>query len=230
MEISLETLFEKQKQLDDYIIKKKGLETMPKQELLNNTVLALQVEICELANKWRGFKHWSEDREPRNESLVECKECKGTGLVTGNPDDGWCEYCSSNGFIESNPMLEEYVDCLHFFLSIAWQIGLTADDLYTWDEVRLGETSVAFTELLFMVARLNGHTFLMKPSENVKFVFRISLNIFFSLGYQRFGFTWDEITQAYMDKWQINMQRQESGRRKRVGIDEKVSTNPALPR
>ncbi|AGR47631.1 dUTPase [Brevibacillus phage Jimmer1] len=211
MEISLKTLFEKQKQLDDYIIKKKGLDTLPKQELLNNTVLALQVEICELANEWRGFKHWSENREPKNgyEALIDCDKCDGRGFWFDGPRV-LCEKCNHSGKI-TNPLLEEYVDCLHFFLSIAWQIGLTADGLYTLDEVRLGETSVAFTELLFMVAEINGNTFLMKPSEDVKFEFRISLNIFFSLGYQRFGFTWDEITQAYIDKWKINMQRQESG-------------------
>ncbi|MCR8939782.1 dUTP diphosphatase [Brevibacillus laterosporus] len=210
--INLKTLFEKQKKLDDYIIKKKGLETMPKQELLNNTVLALQVEICELANEWRGFKHWSEDRAPRSRVKIHCELCGSEDNPKYTREDaGRCPNCYTGVISFKNPLLEEYVDCLHFFLSIAWQIGLTADGLYTLDEVRLGETSVAFTELLFMVAEINGHTFLMKPSEDVKFEFRISLNIFFSLGYQRFGFTWDEITQAYLDKWQINIQRQESG-------------------
>ncbi|MED1786179.1 dUTP diphosphatase [Brevibacillus laterosporus] len=211
MEISLETLFEKQKQLDDYIIKKKGLDALLEQDLLNNTVLALQVEICELANEWRGFKHWSEDREPKNgyEALIDCDKCDGRGFWFDGPRV-LCEKCNHSGKI-TNPLLEEYVDCLHFFLSIAWQIGLTADDLYTRDEKLIGETSVVFTGLLFMVARINGNAFLNEPLENIKFQFRISLNIFFSLGKQRFGFTWDEITQAYIDKWQINIQRQESG-------------------
>ncbi|MED1790315.1 dUTP diphosphatase [Brevibacillus laterosporus] len=212
MEISLETLFEKQKQLDDYIIKKKGLDTLPKQELLNNTVLALQVEICELANEWRGFKHWSENRAPR--TIAErgvCRMCAGTGTYPIESDDE-CPTCQGEGEQIYNPLLEEYVDCLHFFLSIAWQIGLTADDLYTWDEELVNETSVVFTELLFMVARINGHAFLSKPiPEDVKLEFRISLYIFFNLGEQRFDFTWEQITQAYMDKWQINIQRQESG-------------------
>ncbi|MGG1265160.1 dUTP diphosphatase [Brevibacillus laterosporus] len=212
MEISLETLFEKQKQLDDYIIKKKGLDTLPKQELLNNTVLALQVEICELANKWRGFKHWSEKRVPKHgyEALIDCDKCDGRGFWFDGPRV-LCEKCKHSGKI-TNPLLEEYVDCLHFFLSIAWQIGLTADDLYTWYEELVNETSVVFTELLFMVARINGHAFLSKPiPEDIKLEFRISLYIFFNLGEQRFGFTWEQITQAYLDKWQINIQRQESG-------------------
>ncbi|MBG9772462.1 hypothetical protein ABD71_04665 [Brevibacillus laterosporus] len=210
--MSLETLFEKQKQLDDYIIKKKGLDTLPKQELLNNTVLALQVEICELANKWRGFKHWSEKRVPKHgyEALIDCDKCDGRGFWFDGPRV-LCEKCKHSGKI-TNPLLEEYVDCLHFFLSIAWQIGLTADDLYTWYEELVNETSVVFTELLFMVARINGHAFLSKPiPEDIKLEFRISLYIFFNLGEQRFGFTWEQITQAYLDKWQINIQRQESG-------------------
>ncbi|QOT01376.1 dUTP diphosphatase [Brevibacterium sp. JNUCC-42] len=210
--MSLETLFEKQKQLDDYIIKKKGLDTLPKQTLLNNSVLALQVEICELANEWRGFKHWSEDQEPR--TIAErgvCEMCAGTGAYPIESDDE-CPTCQGEGEQIYNPLLEEYVDCLHFFLSIAWQIGLTADDLYTWDEELVNETSVVFTELLFMVARVNGHAFLSKPiPEDIKLEFRISLYIFFNLGEQRFGFTWEQITQAYMEKWQINIERQERG-------------------
>ncbi|MCR8982634.1 dUTP diphosphatase [Brevibacillus laterosporus] len=211
MEISLETLFEKQKQLDDYIIKKKGLGTLPKQELLNNTVLALQVEICELANEWRGFKHWSEDREPKNgyEALIDCDKCDGRGFWFDGPRV-LCEKCKHSGKI-TNPLLEEYVDCLHFFLSIAWQIGLTAEILFVDDEEYETPTNVAFTVLLYLVSTINGKCFLRNPPQDIKLHFRAALYIFFSLGYQRFGFTWDEITQAYIDKWQINMQRQESG-------------------
>ncbi|MFB0831444.1 dUTP diphosphatase [Brevibacillus laterosporus] len=215
MEINLETLFEKQKQLDDYIIKKKGLDTLPKQELLNNTVLALQVEICELANEWRGFKHWSEDREPKNgyEALIDCDKCDGRGFwFTGNRV--LCQKCNQTGKIY-NPLLEEYVDCLHFFFSMARQIGLYADDLYSWGNELEGDTTVLFADLLHNVGMINGLEFLSnKPTDNYKFQrqqFRASIYIFFSLGFQRFGFTWDEITQAYLHKWQINIQRQESG-------------------
>ncbi|WP_055747638.1 dUTP diphosphatase [Brevibacillus choshinensis] len=60
--MNLKAFFEKQRQLDKYIIKKKGLEG---QDLLQNKILALQVELGELANEWRGFKHWSDNQEPR---------------------------------------------------------------------------------------------------------------------------------------------------------------------
>lgn len=58
--MNLTKLFETQKQLDDRIIEKHGLQDMDRLPYL---VLALQVELGECANEWRGFKYWSEDRE-----------------------------------------------------------------------------------------------------------------------------------------------------------------------
>ncbi|OAJ75287.1 hypothetical protein AYJ08_05205 [Brevibacillus sp. SKDU10] len=209
MEISLETLFEKQKQLDDYIIKKKGLDTLPKQELLNNTVLALQVEICELANEWRGFKHWSENREPRYER--KCHACKGEGKFV---QVDICGYCDGTG-VEARPLLEEYVDCLHFFLSIARQLGLSTDDLYAWEDQLEGETTILLTELLMNVGQIIGdQIFANKPKDvfqHRREHFRASLFIFYNLGEQRLGISYEDMVQAYLDKWQINIQRQESG-------------------
>ncbi|PEL72949.1 dUTP diphosphatase [Bacillus wiedmannii] len=45
-----------QKILDNRIIKQHGLEG---QNLVSNLILALQIEIAELANETRCFKHWS---------------------------------------------------------------------------------------------------------------------------------------------------------------------------
>lgn len=66
-------LYNMQKELDERIIKQHGLEG---QDLLPNTVLALQIEHCELFNEWRGFKHWSKDQEPRRKKMVtEASDC-----------------------------------------------------------------------------------------------------------------------------------------------------------
>jgi len=187
-EITLEELYDMQKALDARIIKEKGLEG---QDLLPNTVLALQVEIAELANEWRGFKHWSNDREPRTKV--------GYGLV--RPGE-W-----------RNPLLEEYVDCLHFFLSIARQIGLSADDLYVWNPDRelQGETSVLFSELMHAVARIGADYYAPKPSITRVQRFRVALYLFHSLGEQRLGFKWDQIAAAYVTKNEVNHKRQENG-------------------
>ena len=177
--MNIETLYEMQKELDARIIREKGLEG---QDLLPNTVLALQVELGELANEWRGFKHWSNDCEPRRER-----------------------------------MLEEYVDCLHFFLSIARQLNVPADDLDDRDDVLEGETVTIFTEILHAVGLIEGHKFLQNFQVQGglrgfrKFMLCDAFSLFLRLGYQRFGFTWYEIVDAYMAKNRINHERQKNG-------------------
>src|SRR5690625_3584703 len=119
--MNLEKLFEIQAELDKRIVEKHGLQN---EDLLDKKILALQVELGELANEWRGFKFWSEDQEPNI-----CDLPKGTCTCRD------CEmyYCDKvhESTVEAknlyvNPLLEEYVDCLHFILSIGLEIG--ADD------------------------------------------------------------------------------------------------------
>lgn len=140
--MNLQKMFEMQKALDERIIKEKGLEG---QNLLPNLILALQVELAECANEWRGFKHWSNDREPRTKIEHFCPTCEGTGdenhdinlqyLEEGHAAEPYskCQDCNGSGKIgESNPLLEEYVDCLHFVLSIGNRIGYAHENLGKW--------------------------------------------------------------------------------------------------
>lgn len=73
--------FELQKPLRDKIIKQHKLHGQP---LLENFILALQVELAELANAWRGFKHWSTNREMnRDAALEEYADCLSFILEIG---------------------------------------------------------------------------------------------------------------------------------------------------
>jgi dimeric dUTPase (all-alpha-NTP-PPase superfamily) len=159
MAINLQPLFEKQRQLDEYIVKTKGLEG---QDLLPNKILALQVELGELANEWRGFKHWSDDREPRREK-----------------------------------MLEEYVDCLHFMISIGLEIHAQPQLAYTPEK---DETVLQQIQHMFGVVRLC-------YANNQ---WQWSMAVFLGLG-EMLGFTWEEIEAAYNAKWQENIRRQQTG-------------------
>lgn len=186
MSLTIEQMYEMQKELDAKIIREKGLEG---QDLLQNTVLALQVEIGELANEWRGFKHWSNDREPRTKAPI---------TAWGEP--------------YRNPLLEEYVDCLHFFLSIARQLDLPATDLNIQVDAIEAQTTSLFTELLNLVGLLNGQSFLINPEAvSKREYFRYALGIFFILGYQYLGFTFEQIAEAYAAKNAVNHQRQANG-------------------
>ncbi|MEK4473317.1 dUTP diphosphatase [Paenibacillus sp. FSL R7-0048] len=194
--LTLEQMFEMQKVLDARIIKEKGLEGV---DLLPNTILALQVEIGELANEWRGFKHWSKNQKPRTRAV------RSLGV-----DDIGVERGEAY-----NPLLEEYVDCLHFFLSIARQLKLPADDLYVWEDVVEAETAILFTDLLHNVGLILGDKLLATPpNDNAKFQrehFRSALFAFYSLGEQRLGFTFEQIAEAYAAKNKVNHDRQSNG-------------------
>lgn len=179
-------MFEMQKALDERIIKEKGLEG---QDLLPNLILALQVELAECANEWRGFKHWSNDREPRT-------------CVIDKKGQTAKEYYK-------NPLLEEYVDCLHFILSIGNRLGWNDTD--TIDDVVVQhlisdkgfDTAKTFSCLLSIAY---GFHF-----SNVEKRTYISLfTTFFELG-NKLGFKWEQIEAAYMDKNAVNHQRQQEG-------------------
>ncbi|OFI06610.1 dUTPase [Clostridium acetireducens DSM 10703] len=78
--MNLKELFVLQKELDNHISKEHNLYN---KNLLSKKILALQVELGELANETKCFKFWS-NKKPSNKEII----------------------------------LEEYVDCLHFLLSI----------------------------------------------------------------------------------------------------------------
>src|SRR3954451_21625663 len=91
--MNVKRLSEMQKVLDDRIIKEHQLED---KNLEENKLLGLLVEISELANETRCFKHWSK-KGPSGVSLL----------------------------------LEEFVDSLRFFLSIANHDQYVVDRLYS---------------------------------------------------------------------------------------------------
>ncbi|WP_339273546.1 dUTP diphosphatase [Paenibacillus sp. FSL W8-0426] len=179
--MNIAKLFEMQKMLDARIIEEKGLRG---QDLLPNTILALQVELGEMANEWRGFKHWSNDQEPRVKV----------------PATAW-------GAPYRNLLLEEYVDCLHFFLSIARQLDLGETDLTIIDDYLEGSTTKAISRLIYHTGAI-GIDF---SRYSTLTSFRMAFNIFFALGQQRFGFTLEQIKAAYLEKNKVNHERQANG-------------------
>lgn len=158
-------LFGIQKELDDKITQKHNLYGI---RLLPQKILALQVELGELANETRCFKFWS------------------------------IKPASSKDVI-----LEEYVDALHFVLSIGLETGFR-------DQVRLDMAGHAselglteaflrvFDRIALFAQKLDLATYLA--------MFEALLELGFCL-----GFSWSEIEQAYLRKNEVNHQRQESG-------------------
>jgi len=166
--------------------------------LLPKKILALQVELGELANEWRGFKFWSEDQEPRKiVPKANCHACAGTGR--GDTGEYDCRECDGEGVLYRYPLLEEYVDCLHFILSIGLKCKFDDGKFYTSHK----ETTLEqFLRLFEKVGDFSA----FPTKGNYECIF----NYFLGLG-EMLGFTWDQIEQAYLEKNRVNYQRQESG-------------------
>ncbi|QSS99184.1 dUTP diphosphatase [Pontibacillus sp. ALD_SL1] len=158
-----ETLFTMQQQLDQRIETEHGLEH---EDLFRKKVMALLVEIGELANETRCFKFWS-TKPPKEDEVI----------------------------------LEEYVDGLHFILSLGLEKGyryLQQEQQEVPDGALTDQFHKVFGEI---------HLFQESPTD---MHYQQLFKTFLDLGV-KLGFSEHSIQDAYYDKNEVNHQRQEDG-------------------
>ncbi|KLV22724.1 dUTP diphosphatase [Bacillus altitudinis] len=231
--MNLQKMFEMQKGLDERIIREKGLEG---QDLLPNTYVALITELGEFANEGRWFKHWSDKKEPKRKVFTtagatpenathfrcESDDCGEFPTIEDfknlfEPNYDECPICEAGSvtiYREVDPLLEEYADCIHFFLSIAikkgWkdELHVSEEAIEDFKEVGFdGGLSGVFTEMQWHL--LNSNVY--KDEVKKKLHFRLSWSLFLAIGIVGFGFTPEQIEQAYMQKNAVNHKRQQEG-------------------
>ncbi|ASN69165.1 putative dUTPase [uncultured Caudovirales phage] len=154
------------------------------EDRFHKLILALLVEVGECANEWRGFKFWSKDQEPRTTIGV----VKSRNNITGYTERGI-----------KNPLLEEYVDGLHFVLEIGLEIEL---DDFTYNPSHT-----------YKYKDVNGQFILVSWFVTQMFeddYYDMLANSYIELGFM-LGFTWEQIEQAYFEKNKVNHERQENG-------------------
>lgn len=185
--MNLQKLFEIQVELDCHITKKHPVQEG--EDRLAKKILALQVELGELANEWRGFKFWSHDQEPRTE-VYKFSPLHNEPLI-----------------VKTNPLLEEFVDCLHFILSIGLELGLTNwKPHFSSVAVHFGgnELITQFEEVFWYASSFGTYT-----EDEKDTWYSMLFSNFLGLG-KMLGFTWEQIEQAYLEKNRINHERQNS--------------------
>jgi dimeric dUTPase (all-alpha-NTP-PPase superfamily) len=184
--VNIQPLFQIQKKLDAHIAAKHQLED---KALLPYKLMALRVELAELANETRAFKYWS--------------------LKGPSPQ---------------NVLLEEYVDCLHFILSIGMEKGGNNIPFKT------GLNHLSDTQRLAGGDRDSGavHSAADRQSavfDKLESTFKAVEDLareqteqhyahlctqFLELG-KVLGFSWTHIEDAYLSKNEVNYARQEQG-------------------
>lgn len=161
--MNIEKLFQIQSELDQKITENHQLHST---DLLPAKIIALQVELAELANETRCFKFWSlKEASPRN------------------------------------VILEEYVDGLHFVLSLGLDMGYKDKVEITIGDVQ-GTQVQSFGQVFDLISLYAKDRSLTQYQE--------LFQAFITLG-MVLGFNWTEIEQAYLEKNQVNHARQEQG-------------------
>lgn len=175
--MNLIKMFEMQQALDNHILDEHP--ELKGQDNLDWKVLAFQVELGECANEWRGFKKWSNNQEPR------LRKSRAPYMDIDDADF-------------YNPLLEEYVDGLHFVLSIGLELKVT-------------EVSDEPIKSLTLTDQFNG---IFNTASTLAIGFKHTyddlLGAYIGLG-EMLGFTQAHIEEAYMAKNAINHERQNNG-------------------
>lgn len=177
--MNLDKIWQGQQQLMDHI--SEIHPEQPEENRFSKRILALYVELGECANEWRGFKFWSKDQEPRT-------------LKSRVP------YINLEDADFYNPLLEEYVDGLHFVVDLGISLGCTAPD-WVFPEGREDVTE-CFNRVYGVIG--------VVEKQKTKYDFDILLTWYIHLG-ASLGFEWDEIEASYWAKNAINHKRQVDG-------------------
>ncbi|WP_017473364.1 dUTP diphosphatase [Amphibacillus jilinensis] len=153
-------LFEMQQQLDQYI---ESNHNVTDQQLFDRKILALFVELGELANETRCFKFWSL-KEPSPRDVI----------------------------------LEEYVDGIHFILSLGLDKGFQIKHV---DALPFsGELTDLFNQLYRAIDYFR--------DDQTQASYLTVFGLFLTLG-EQLTFTPEDIKAAYLSKNEVNFKRQD---------------------
>ncbi|WPC41866.1 dUTP diphosphatase [Clostridium sp. JS66] len=161
--MNLEKLFHLQQNLNERIEKEHELDQT---SLLSKKVLALQVELAELANETKCFKYWS-SKSASNRNIV----------------------------------LEEFVDCLHFILSLGLEKSFE-----NINNIAIKDSQYDIVaQFLNLYVDINDF-FICSSKDNYITLFED----FLALG-KSLDFNIEDIENAYLIKNSINHKRQDKG-------------------
>lgn len=192
-----------QAKLDEAIIADKA--PMTAEERFNKTLVALSVEIAEVANCAEHFKFWKDNKGKADKGRF----LSESELMDINLDDEDKLIDLRNSFKEVSfekahrlTLIEECSDALHFILSLANQMNeKLLDVVERYDGFSREEW---YLEIITDLRNIDNHR------GNAWRTLR-DLNIDFYHYYTSLGITTEELEQAYYDKNKINYERLENG-------------------
>ena len=183
-----------QAKLDEAILTEKA--PMTAEERFNKTLVALSVEIAEVANCAEHFKFWKDNKGKidNNRFAVEW-DYEGTKIIG---------YRIPYEQAHRLTLIEECSDALHFILSLANQVDFEINGIGTHfkvaDDTDSLEKNFIFLNQLIGIAELKHFHSDLEMMIDVFFIYINQL-----------GISEQELEQAYYDKNEINYERLENG-------------------
>lgn len=191
-----------QTKLDEAILVDKA--PMTAEERFNKTLVALSVEIAEVANTVEHFKFWKD-----NKGKVDSNRFNVTSSIVNNLVEGDFLDAITNEYVTQNEahhltLIEECSDALHFILSLANQRNYVITEIGKRFNVQ-EDTDSLEKNYLFLSMSIGSVEYL-----TFNFDLEVIIDIFF-IYVRQLGITDDELEQAYYDKNKINFERLANG-------------------
>ena len=195
-----------QAKLDEAILADKA--PMTAEERFNKTLVALSVEIAEVANCAEHFKFWKDNKGKVDSDRFYCITQtfrEGRTVVPRYADLKSNHACNlSFEQVHKLTLVEEASDCLHFILSLANQVDFEINGIGTHFEISRDEDSLE-KNFLFL-----NHVIGLSEFKHFHSDLEMIIDVFFIYIYQ-LGINEQELEQAYYDKNKINYERLENG-------------------
>ena len=194
-----------QAKLDEAILAEKA--PMTAEERFNKTLVALSVEIAEVANTVEHFKFWKDgkgkidhDRFIVTPSVV--------SIVNNLIEDGYLDNTTMQYVTEEQAhrltLIEECSDALHFILSLANQGDFEINGIGT--HFKVADDTDSLEENVIFLNQLIGLADFKRFHSDLEMI----IDVFF-IYINQLGITEQELEQAYYDKNKINYERLENG-------------------
>lgn len=178
-------------------------------------MLAAQNEFDQLVITSHGIE-WSQKERLRNTLValdIELSEFANEAQ--------WFKVWKKDKQINQAKLLEEYIDALHFMLSIANQMNFEGFMSIYYDAIEElresgfdGGLNGIYLELKHNLLRMteadDGQVFVLKYTKS-EYSFKMAWYLFIAIGMIGFDFTTEQIETAYFEKMNINKERQKNG-------------------
>ena len=192
-------LQEMQLALDNAILQAKP--KMTAEERFNKTLVALSVEVAEVANTVEHFKFWKDNKgKVDDKRFLKSYNSFYEEELYSDKTTGEREISFEKA--HKLTLVEECSDALHFILSLANQSNIEIE--YSWEVENIADTSPTLEEKFIDLNWLMYDSF-----ENKRF--NTNLVEFFFSYFKELSVTEQELKQAYYEKNKVNYERLREG-------------------